>query len=977
MFGFVAQLGLVDQQPIVNKFFTIDPVLSAWLLIPGLLLVGVLTFYLYRAQRQIASPSLVSVLTAIRLALIVLMFALLLRPLWVWRHSQKLPGTLWLVVDQSLSMGQVDRQSTPIERLRWADAMGRIPVALHRPTLDRTAAKLTALHDMLLDFKRQTENASASLESHDEQTAFVQSLQQWQAELSDVIRSLSPPAAFASDQTQAIAKTLEEVQRAGQRGIELAAARTSPAQAARDLDWSHMATLLETAAARLRPLADSADQRFLDAHANDPQVKNAVEQVGGMSRAQLAYAMLQREGAPSSLSQAFEQHETRLLSFGSAPRAVSSEKQADFASNLKKAMAPADSATDIGSALQFANDQIADGEPASVVLISDGRSNSGLDPAEAARRLSARGVPVYTLALGSSALAPDAAVESIDAPDWIYKDDTLSVSALVRLDALKGQPVLVQFYRGDALVDSQNISAGSDQAVQILNFKDRPPAPGVFDYRVTILPAPGEAVADNNSQSFRLSVKKDKFQALIVEDQPRWEYRYLANYLSRDNRVHLQTVLLEPARVDKIEPPAPVKASPLNEMEAAQILPATAAEWSAFDLIVIGDVPPEYLSSAAQEQIAEAVKNRGATLVVIAGPLNMPGRYTTSPLAQLLPVQLSSNWSAGALADHLTRGFRPMLAPEGAASVLGQLGLDESSNAQLWAALPDWYWHSQQTQAKASASVLWEIPGQSESDGSLSGTRQRALLSTMPLGLGRVMYLASDSTWRLRQVGGKNLHERFWGQVVSWAAGSDMPAGGKFVRFGVSPSHVLAGQAARVTARILGHDYSPLTGRKIKVIARSTDAALKAVEAELEDSPQTPGLYHATLPDMPAGTFDVSLTGDNMEDLLNGDPSATQKTLRLDVQSQANVEHQNIYPDRAALARLAHEGGGIALDMQYGDELASHLPNRHRELTSVQQFGMFADPEGRYTRMAHWSFLALFVTLISAEWLLRKAGGLV
>ena len=43
-------------------------------------------------------------------------------------------------------------------------------------------------------------------------------------------------------------------------------------------------------------------------------------------------------------------------------------------------------------------------------------------------------------------------------------------------------------------------------------------------------------------------MKKEKFQVLIVEDQPRWEYRYLANYLKRDKRVHLQTVLLEPAR---------------------------------------------------------------------------------------------------------------------------------------------------------------------------------------------------------------------------------------------------------------------------------------------------------------------------------------------------------------------------------------------------------------------------------------------
>ena len=292
-----------------------------------------------------------------------------------------------------------------------------------------------------------------------------------------------------------------------------------------------------------------------------------------------------------------------------------------------------------------------------------------------------------------------------------------------------------------------------------MNFKDKPPEPDVYEYTVRVEEMPNEVVKENNVQSFRISVKNDKLHVLIVDQQPRYEYRYLANYLKRDSRVQLQQVLLSAAHVAGVDAPTPVKASPTNPSDEAQLLPASAEEWSAFDLIVLGDIPTEFLDPDTQRNIAKAVRDRGAALLVIAGPLNMPSRFTGSPLAELLPVHLSSNWSVSALNNHLLNGFRPALAPEGATNVVSQLDLDEQANARYWSAMgtgdPKGYWHSEQTQAKQSASVLWQIKnlhdtaGESQEADTLTSARQRALLATMPVGLGRVMYLSSDSIWRL------------------------------------------------------------------------------------------------------------------------------------------------------------------------------------------------------------------------------------
>ena len=115
-----------------------------------------------------------------------------------------------------------------------------------------------------------------------------------------------------------------------------------------------------------------------------------------------------------------------------------------------------------------------------------------------------RDIRVFTLAVGSRQPVPDAAVETVNAPDWIYKDDTLRVSALVRLDNLAGKTVKIELLREQTVVQTQTIVPTSAQLAQELTFHDRPPEPGIFSYQIRIPPVPGEAVADNNASIFAL-----------------------------------------------------------------------------------------------------------------------------------------------------------------------------------------------------------------------------------------------------------------------------------------------------------------------------------------------------------------------------------------------------------------------------------------------------------------------------------------
>jgi hypothetical protein len=244
----------------------------------------------------------------------------------------------------------------------------------------------------------------------------------------------------------------------------------------------------------------------------------------------------------------------------------------------------------------------------------------------------------------------------------------------------------------------------------------------------------------------------------------------------------------------------------------------------------------------------------------------------------------------------------------------------------------------------------------------------------MSVGMGRVMYLGADATWRMRQVNGQNPHERFWGQVIRWVVDNELPAGGKLVRFGTDKPRYVAGDSVVVTARLLGEDFAPLQGQKVKVVARG---GASTAQADMAEIPGAPGYYRGTLGGLPAGRVELSLQGDAVGQLFAKDPAASQKTLAVDVQSQLSVEQRNVNADRAAMNRIAEAGGGVSLEGPYADVLMAHVPKLNYQTQRVEQAGLFTAPGDRYAAVSHWAFLAAFVALAAAEWVIRKAAGLV
>ncbi len=921
------------------------------------------------------------------------------------KHStlRNTAGTLWLVIDQSPSMQTPDPQALVGERLDWAESMGLIKEGRR---FDRPDVLLAQVHRLAGEMAGMKPHLLAH--STDERAGvkdLITKLQEWDTEFEGLINLIEQAQGHLDSlvyhgvplkNTDALLAVLRDISNKVQLTTSELGGKSTLAEAQEALHYDRLQADFAQAEAALAPMALAEDDEFATAHAGDAEITSETGRAAALSRHEIAQTILSDPELPATkqILDLAKKYNLRIASFADEAQADGNAGRVDAAAypeTLASAFAPAGQNTDLKKALEFVGQQISADEEASIVIVTDGRNNAaGSDPTEPAKILASRDVRIYGLLTGSHAVSPDAAVDHIDYPEWIFKGDKITIKPLIRLDGLQGKTANVELLRDGVPIQRQSMTAKNPSQSTPIEFIDTPPdADKAVEYKVRISEMPGEVNTQNNASTFRVAVKKDKLYALIIEDRPRWEYRYLYATLVRDQRLKVETIDLDPAVVAGVAPPDLVRASPNNPKTEAQLLPITLAEWQAFDIIVLGDVSSDVLNVQAQQNIAAAVRDKGATLITIAGERHMPADFTRSVLADILPVSTDPQFSPQVVQRHTSSGFRVDRAPTVGGSGLVVFDTDPLANARIWSNLPLMYWHSPLTAIKPAASALWTINDPGPSVGNdpnpVATANKHALLSTMTVGLGRSLFLASDQTWRLRQVEGADMHERFWKQVLAWAVGSDLPAGGKFVRFGASQPNYSQDQPAVSTARELREDLTTYTGVSFSVVARAVNPTGAGASTQTSDAPvearfqpmESPGYYTASLGGLPAGDVELSLKGTEVERLLDPatDPTVTQKTLLIKVDPTQNTERKNMNTDPIGLDQLAHLAGGYSLDAQYADILLNRLPDiEHSELITTQ-LGFFTDPKSLGTHIAHWSFLGLFALLLTIEWILRKPRG--
>ena len=673
----------------------------------------------------------------------------------------------------------------------------------------------------------------------------------------------------------------------------------------------------------------------------------------GRSRREVARGLLAGDWV-KGIEQA---HDVRALGFARGATAGTPATLAEALARPSKVDDPSAAATDWEPVLAEALKE--EGAPVvGVVLLTDGRRNGAGDLGAMADRLAARGIPIYPVLIGSTALPRDAAVAAVKAPEGVYKGDTARVEVTVKVDAPAGTEVPVTLDRPGASPLKKTVRAQADGGRPVVTFAVPMEVAGPQALTVAVGPLADDIRADNDRRSFTVQVAEDKARVLLIAGEAGWEFQYLRNALARDPRVAVESVVFR-------QPTSAAAAGPAY----AKVLPAQGENdpLGDFDAVILGDADPADLPAEAWARLEAFVAERGGTLVVGAGPRSLGASSTNEVLSKLLPVVEPRLVPVGpSKVDPRRPGLPPGMAilPAQATSAeqwpMLQFAAEPSASAAAWAGLPALPWVSS-GRAKPSATVLATAGGPDE-----------AAMAAMPYGLGKVLWVGTDGTWRWRYRVGDAYHHRFWGQVVRWSARGKLSAGNRLVRFGPERGKVAEGEPVAIRARfaeaVPGVDAGLLVAAKVyRAPAQAGDPPSGEPLAVVPLRPRAgePRGFEGMVPALPMGAYVVSLEAPQLASAMAAEVGVAP-TASLEVAGRETSERVELAASREPLERLAGATGGRVFAAADAGDLPALLRGKTIRRERAEESALWDRPLA----------LSLFLAVLALEWVLRKRAGL-
>jgi uncharacterized membrane protein len=700
---------------------------------------------------------------------------------------------------------------------------------------------------------------------------------------------------------------------------------------------------------------DSASGRIADQYA-EPEAAAKLTDLAGTpkdaaaetSRLAIAKGLVLRDDA-RLVRELQKQHKVRIyLVSGSARLASEVDRPSDVEPAVKRLreVEPTGSQTRLGDGLRQVLTELRGAPPSAVVLLTDGQSTEGEPLSKAAELASRKGVPIFPVGLGSTEPARDLELTELLVDDVVFVDDAVRFQAKLLARGFKGQKIAVRLKERDPgstdpkdahEIQTIEVEAPPDGQARRVELVHHPKATGERTFFLEVDPRPRELQTENNRIERSVVVRKEKLKVLLVESEPRYEYRYLKNYLEREETIELGVVLLssDPEYSEQ-------------DRSALPIFPAAKEDLFEYDVVILGDADSSFLSQSQMQNISEFVTEKGGGLLFVAGELFNPLSYRGTPLEPLLPIELADARDPAAVAS--VDAFHPELTLEGRSSPIFRLGEDEAQSAQIWQDLPQSYWYLEAPRKKPGALVLAEHASATGSDGKLP------LVLYQFAGTGRTMFHAFDDTWRWRFRSGDRYFGRFWVQTIRFLARSKL-AGRRQAEIQTDRRSYERGQPIQIRVRFPNPSVAPREGEATVQVEREGAAPRKLA---LSRSPGSRNVFEGALSQAAEGDYQVRLLP---PPVLDGPiPTAS---FRVDAPAS---EFERVQMNEPELKRVAEATGG----KYYTPLDASTLLN---DLPKPSKVPLDTDPP--IALWNTWPLLALFLTILTAEWILRKRARMV
>ena len=682
--------------------------------------------------------------------------------------------------------------------------------------------------------------------------------------------------------------------------------------------------IVEAAAALgMAPLDEeiNADQAVMELDAGQRQ------KITASSRLDLAKAVLVDSARPIFESLG-ENLDLSYHSFGQSPRLISDDTvvAAEDLAVLE--------ATDPGTSIASSLEAVANSggiPPAGIVLLSDGIDSATSQRSEAVLRdLGAREIPVYTVPLGLPD-PDDVSINNIVMQEVAFSGDRVPVRVHLQSEGYEQRTARLSVLLNNRRVSSRVVRFEGGLQFEEVDFRVDIYEKGAAQIDVVIEPFDDEVSITNNRITRSIRVVNEKVNVLYIEGNARWEFRYLRAILKRDPRINATFI------ASNVGPEVA-----RNSPEHIERFPSKREEAFMYDLVILGDVDAAFFNDEELGLLEELIRDRGASLLMLCGPMHSPGSYKGTPVQTMLPVRFDPDekWA------EVSESVYPVLTPEGRSSLVMTLENEDDLNDRIWSRMAPMDQLPPLLAAKPGATVLAVLSDSTERDQSYP------LVAWQRYGTGKCMSIASDRLWRLRYKTGDKYHWRVWSQCIQFMTLSRLMGEHKRIRLETDRSSYFVGSQGRLYAHVLDDDFEPVVQSGFDVLVSGLDGAAASQQIKLQPDRSQPGLYEGYF--TPPGPGRYRMEANENDRKVSSITEFQVSEIRQEL-TETDMRLEN-------LQRIADLTGGATLGVRELPKLAL-LVNGEPLTTTVRSERPLWD---------HWLVILLLVGLLGAEWILRR-----
>lgn len=607
---------------------------------------------------------------------------------------------------------------------------------------------------------------------------------------------------------------------------------------------------------------------------------------------------------------------------------------------------------------------------AGIVVLTDGRSNAGLDPLNVINDAVTQEVKLHMVGLGTNKNPVNVRLLDIEAPKRVFPGDRFRITALVQASGLSGTSVPIQLKRrpggqsnvGPTIEEERTLLLGAEDEIHSVVFEVEPKDVGPWIYEVRVLaPAQDTNAADNASES-EVRVVEPNSTILILAGGPTREYQFVRNLLYREPTVQSHVLLQS--------------GGPGVSQEAKQLLtefPKTRAEMSQYDAVIAFDADWTKLSNEQVDVLERWISEQSGGLVMIAGPVATPkwagsqgnGNRIAEVIRGLSPVVMNSRGARMVAIGRFEseKAWPITFSPDAWSNEFIQVGKTLEESQKAWKDFNGVYSFFACYEPKPAATIVGTF---SDPTTVVNGSNP-IYLATQFYGSGRVAFQGGGEFWRLREVG-EGCFDTYYTKLIRWAGQGRLLRDSDRGMLLVDKEQAVVGEQVMVRAVLRDAQFQPLiqTEANAKLLepgGRSSPLRLQPIP-----DPTQAGVYVGQFTTKKTGTYEVQLPIGSLADQVILSQQTVVRVPALEIQRPQRND--------VLLNELASRTGGkvwIGLDGLQAAPAESTAPSLAASIKARDQVNFLPNaPDREFQQRLLGLLMALIAGALSLEWLTRR-----